>query len=705
MLRLPHATPVLTLRSLTLRSLTLLTLALAPSVGPASAPVQTLAQAPVPREEPVNRALLIGIENYDPDWGWASLTGPKRDALALRDALVVRAGFRPEHIATLFDGQATRRGILQALDDLADAAGPGDLLLVFFAGHGSQIPDDDGDEFDGWDESLVPIDAVAPDGTANDIRDDDLQAFIDRANRKTDNLVFLFDCCSSGTNVRGDTGSVSRYVSPQQRGFTGTRVGSGTPGNSQDNSHSAPPAAASGYFPDRMSYVALSACRSDQMAFETTVDTSHGPAVHGIFTWSVVRELFDLAPEMSYGDLLKRVRRRVTATHPEQTPVIEGPLDRRLLFGGRSVVQEPFLELQRRGERWELSGGTLLGLAAGSELAVCDDRAPADTADRRVGRVRIEDVGPLRSDVSWVEGPAPSVDRDGVLRAFLGADSHRTGALGVRLITDDADARAALAAALANAKAEAVRVAGTGDPDVSIVLGPDSAWTVSTPEGVVLPIRARAQDPAEVERLVRALVRLGRARILAHALGGARGDIAANWELLLTTDGEQTALAWPSAVAAEAGGDAAATAIAPARRTPTRLVDGQVFAVRVTNASTTGVWATLLSIAPDGEVQQVWRSPEDEPIPPGRQRETLWYPLSLTQGAEAFYLSGTQRFVGLVTHAPLDFSAFQQAPVTDIPTTRGGSPQPPRAETSVADLLGDSFGVTCFDMLIAPAGR
>jgi hypothetical protein len=39
-------------------------------------------------------------------------------------------------------------------------AAPGDHLFFFYSGHGSQMVDEEGDEEDGRDECLVPLDMV-----------------------------------------------------------------------------------------------------------------------------------------------------------------------------------------------------------------------------------------------------------------------------------------------------------------------------------------------------------------------------------------------------------------------------------------------------------------------------------------------------------------------------------------------------------------
>ena len=57
------------------------------------------------------------------------------------------------------NAQATKDQIREMITEwLPSATRPGDTVFFFFSGHGSQIPDDDGDEKDGLDEVLNPYD-------------------------------------------------------------------------------------------------------------------------------------------------------------------------------------------------------------------------------------------------------------------------------------------------------------------------------------------------------------------------------------------------------------------------------------------------------------------------------------------------------------------------------------------------------------------
>jgi uncharacterized caspase-like protein len=56
------------------------------------------------------------------------------------------------------DRQPTRRNIVASLEAIAKKAQSGDLVVVFFAGQGAQIPDTSVDESDGLDEVFLPQD-------------------------------------------------------------------------------------------------------------------------------------------------------------------------------------------------------------------------------------------------------------------------------------------------------------------------------------------------------------------------------------------------------------------------------------------------------------------------------------------------------------------------------------------------------------------
>jgi tetratricopeptide (TPR) repeat protein len=82
-------------------------------------------------------ALLIGISKYKNLPAQAQLQFADEDARALHSFLTgPRGGFRTENVTLIVNEQATYQEILRSLEQLQNRAGPRDLVLIFFAGHG-----------------------------------------------------------------------------------------------------------------------------------------------------------------------------------------------------------------------------------------------------------------------------------------------------------------------------------------------------------------------------------------------------------------------------------------------------------------------------------------------------------------------------------------------------------------------------------------
>jgi hypothetical protein len=145
------------------------------------------------------RAVLIGI-NYFGQKG--ELAGCVNDVRMMKN-FVVQSGFsdRPEHMQILTDDPTfhtalpTAENIIKALQWLVRDAQPGDSLFLHYSGHGGQLPDDDGDEADGYDETLIPVDYQK----AGQIRDDTIFKLVVAPLPEGTRLLCVFDCCHSGT--------------------------------------------------------------------------------------------------------------------------------------------------------------------------------------------------------------------------------------------------------------------------------------------------------------------------------------------------------------------------------------------------------------------------------------------------------------------------------------------------------------------------
>lgn len=133
-------------------------------------------------------ALCIGINDY-PGTG-SDLAGCVNDANDWKAALASR-GFS---VRRMLDGEATGAAIREAVAAALAGADDGDVVVVTYSGHGSFVPDEDGDEPDGTDECICPHD-IARNGP---ITDDDLFDLYGRGKPGV-RLVVVSDSCHSGT--------------------------------------------------------------------------------------------------------------------------------------------------------------------------------------------------------------------------------------------------------------------------------------------------------------------------------------------------------------------------------------------------------------------------------------------------------------------------------------------------------------------------
>lgn len=81
--------------------------------------------------------------------------------------------------------------ILREVEDLIKSAKENDFLCIYFSGHGVQINDDNGDESDGKDECYFSLDFKK-------VVDDELNHIVQKHDKKI-KIMFMFDCCHSGT--------------------------------------------------------------------------------------------------------------------------------------------------------------------------------------------------------------------------------------------------------------------------------------------------------------------------------------------------------------------------------------------------------------------------------------------------------------------------------------------------------------------------
>ncbi|KAJ5650243.1 uncharacterized protein N7484_003966 [Penicillium longicatenatum] len=144
------------------------------------------------------KALLIGI-NYFGQKG--QLRGCINDVKNMSTYLNQNFGYAREDMVILTDdqqnpmSQPTKANILRAMHWLVKDAQPNDSLFFHYSGHGGQTPDLDGDEEDGSDEVVYPVDFRV----AGHIVDDEMHRIMVQSLRPGVRLTAIFDSCHSGS--------------------------------------------------------------------------------------------------------------------------------------------------------------------------------------------------------------------------------------------------------------------------------------------------------------------------------------------------------------------------------------------------------------------------------------------------------------------------------------------------------------------------
>lgn len=213
-------------------------------------------------------------------------------------------------VGVLAEAQATKGLIAAALSHLKNSLEPGDVGVITFSGHGTWVPDLDGDEPDRKDEALVPWDAGV-DG-ANLLLDDELHALLAGRAPRT-RIVLITDCCHSGT--------VFRFFNPQPR--PGTRrvryLPPATFARAPATVAAVQRLGPEGPRPSNAAVAGLihySGCQDHEYSF----DAAFADRSNGAFSRFALQAARALLPGASYADWHRAVRRLLPSAEYPQTP-------------------------------------------------------------------------------------------------------------------------------------------------------------------------------------------------------------------------------------------------------------------------------------------------------------------------------------------------------------------------------------------------
>jgi len=168
----------------------------------------------IPKDDPPNigkYAVIIGVSKYQ-DQDIRSLKFARADAENIHKLVIdpEGGGFPEENVRLLVDEQATRESIIKAVGAwLPGQVKPGDMVLLFYAGHGGVEADTTGEEPDGNSKYLIPYDSELGGLFSTAILNSTMTMMLQRIH--SNQMIFLIDCCYSGGAVKA---AAIRSVSP-----------------------------------------------------------------------------------------------------------------------------------------------------------------------------------------------------------------------------------------------------------------------------------------------------------------------------------------------------------------------------------------------------------------------------------------------------------------------------------------------------------
>ena len=290
--------------------------------------------------------LFVGINAYG--GGINPLKGCVNDATRMRDAMIMKFGFKEADTTLLTDAAATREAIMGNLQKYQTLAGPGDLFVFHYSGHGTLFPDAYSDEQDEtkliymestndkgevevmyergtYDSAIVPVNARDRSGKARRslILDDELYAILGAITRKGAQVVLISDSCHSGSIDRAKKSDAQKRETPLVAIFGARRYSELDFGQ---------PAAKTGRItppPVKGLYISLTGSRDD----EFSLDANIGGVPMGLFTNRILASIPASAAErvkMTYAQLMSKVSAAVSTQastwHGNQNPQLNADL-------------------------------------------------------------------------------------------------------------------------------------------------------------------------------------------------------------------------------------------------------------------------------------------------------------------------------------------------------------------------------------------
>lgn len=171
------------------------------------------------------RAFLVGISDYpkEDEFSWINIHGAN-------DVVIISKTLKKQSfkVISLINNAASADRIRKSIKSFSANCKKGDIVYIHFSCHGQPFEDINGDEEDGWDEALVPVDAMKMYQKGkyvgeNHITDDELNGYLKDLREIVGPKGFVYvviDACHAGSSYRGDEDEDSIITRGTDIGFS-----------------------------------------------------------------------------------------------------------------------------------------------------------------------------------------------------------------------------------------------------------------------------------------------------------------------------------------------------------------------------------------------------------------------------------------------------------------------------------------------------
>lgn len=255
------------------------------------------------------KAICMGLNDYPGTHN--DLRGCVNDARNWASLLNELYGF---NVKTLFDSQIKYGTVTGLMGNYISDSRAGDYIVITFSGHGTHVPDQNGDESDGRDEALCLYDG--------NLVDDCIREMMKRLHPEA-NLTFIADCCHSGSISREFLSAMNgkRYLKPRflppqdEYEILNSRA--------SDISHKL-------FYPEEgMKEILITGCKDIEYSYDAYIGGKFQGAM-SYFATKILRS----HPTITYENFHKMLRGSLPTSKFPQTPQLEGTAEnkKRIMF-------------------------------------------------------------------------------------------------------------------------------------------------------------------------------------------------------------------------------------------------------------------------------------------------------------------------------------------------------------------------------------